>query len=140
MQLPDKVPGIKWLTILVAVYAVLWISLEGSIGQALLLSAGFSILLLGYLYQRFLGGRHLSYRAWLLISTVAGLLLGLLFGLLTLLLMAVKTGLHGHGPEFSPDQISWLLQQIPLWSVIGLIAGLGLGLIVAGFNGYGRRT
>ena len=60
---------------------------------------------------------------------------GLGFGLLTLLIMAVKTGLHGHGPEFSPAEISWVIDQIPLWSLVGLLAGLGVGIVAIGWGG-----
>jgi hypothetical protein len=48
--------------------------------------------------------------------------------------MAVKTGLHAHGPEFTPAEINWVLQQTPIWTAAGLLAGLGLGQIVKGRN------
>ena len=135
MELPGRVPGLKWLTIAVAVYGVLWISLEGNLWQALLLATGIIVLLAGYLVQRFMAGRRYTLGLWLFICSVSGLFLGLGFAVLTLILMAVKTGLHGHGPEFSPEEITWVVGQIPLWGTIGLLAGAGLGALAAGFSG-----
>ena len=86
---------------------------------------------LTYLSQHFLGGRTFSVKQWWGITAVLGLLLGLGSGLLTLLFMAVKTGLHAHGPEFTPPEVTWLLQQILLWTAVGLLAGLGLGLLTS---------
>lgn len=134
MRLPDRVPGLKWLTIVVSIYAIIWISLEGDLRQVFLLSAGLVILLMGYLLQRFLAGRILSLFAWLGLCVGGGVILGLIFGILTLTLMAIKTGLHGHGPEFTPDEIAWVLSQIPLWSALGLLVGTGLGALAAGFS------
>ena len=134
MRLPDRVPGLKWLTIVVSIYAIIWISLEGDLRQVFLLSAGLVILLMGYLLQRFLAGRILSLFAWLGLCAGGGVILGLIFGILTLTLMAIKTGLHGHGPEFTPDEIAWVLSQIPLWSALGILVGTGLGALAAGFS------
>ena len=87
--------------------------------------------LLAYATQHFLGGHMYSVKQWLGITAVLGLLFGLASGLLTLLFMAVKTGLHAHGPEFTPTEVNWLIQQIPLWMAVGLLAGLGLGMVTS---------
>ena len=71
-----KIPGLKWLTILVAVYAIVWISLEGKLWQALLLSAGIVLLVAGYIAQRFLGGKRLSSKKWVGVVAIGGLLMG----------------------------------------------------------------
>lgn len=134
MQLPDRVPGLKWLTILVSIYAVIWISLEGDLRQVLLLSAGLVLLLAGTLIGRFLAGRTYRLLPWLIICAGGGAILGLFFGISTLVSMAIKTGLHGHGPEFTLDEISWVISQIPFWSVLGLLIGAGLGALAAGFS------
>jgi hypothetical protein len=59
-----------------------------------------------------------------------GLALGAGTVLTTLFLMAVKTGLHAHGPEFSAADINNVWQQLALWSLVGLLGGLGLGLLL----------
>jgi hypothetical protein len=68
-------------------------------------------------------------------TAVTGFLFGLGCGLMTLLLMVLKTGLHGHGPEFSPAEINWVWGQIPLWGLVGLLGGLGLGMITVTIKG-----
>jgi hypothetical protein len=141
MHIPSRVPGLRIATVLVGLYAVVWISLEGDLWRLLLLSAGLSLVAGGYAMQRFLGGRQLSKGRWLLASAGIGFLVALSAGLLALLLMAVKTGLHSHGPEFSAEQLDWLLRQIPIWAIAGALAGLGLGLLAANYQGEtnGRR-
>jgi hypothetical protein len=67
-----------------------------------------------------------------LVTAVSGLALGAGSGLLSLLFMAVKTGLHAHGPEFSQAEIAWVWNGMLLWTTVGLLVGLGLGLIWAG--------
>jgi hypothetical protein len=129
MSVPARIPGKRWLTIIVGLYGLLWISLEGALWQVILLSAGLTVLGALYLVQRLLGGRLVPAGRWLLLC--AGLLgvVGLSCALLALALMAVKTGLHGHGPEFTRSEIEWLVRQIPLWGTAGILAGTGLGLI-----------
>jgi hypothetical protein len=134
MQMPERVPGLKVLAILVAIYSVLWISLEGKMWQVLVLSLGLMILLAGTLYQKRIAGRTLPVGRWLLLCAVAGLALGLLFGPLTILLMAVKTGLHGHGPEFTPGEINRIINRIPLFMILGALIVTGLGALLAGFT------
>ena len=134
MAVPQRIPGLKWLTVIVGLYGVVWLSLEGAVGQVMLLAAGLALLGAGYVTQRLLGGKVLAPGRWLLFSAALGALLGLANGLLALILMAVKTGLHGHGPEFTAVEIEWVISQIPLWSLAGLIAGLGLGLLALAFS------
>ena len=130
MQLPDRVPGLKWLTVLWALYAVIWALLEGGLWPTVLLAVLSGLVILGYLTNRVLSGRKMAFGIWLLLAAVLGALLGLGSALLTVGLMAVKTGLHAHGPEFSALEINWVIQQIPLWTLAGLLAGLGLGLLL----------
>ncbi|NKQ34571.1 MAG: hypothetical protein HF973_03040 [Chloroflexi bacterium] len=132
MQIPHKLPGLKWLTAVVGIYGVIWIGLEGELWRSILLAVGVTAVSLLYLWQKYLGGRALPAGKWLGMTAVSGFLFGLGSSLLTLLLMAVKTGLHGHGPEFSPAELEWVINQIPLWTAVGLLIGLGIGMIGAG--------
>lgn len=62
--------------------------------------------------------------------TLAGLSGGLLVAPAALSLMAFKSGFHGHGfPDFTPEQVTTVLQNIPLWAFAGLLAGVGLALL-----------
>jgi hypothetical protein len=120
----------KWFTILWGLYMVVWAALEGGLRTTVFAAIWTAILIIGYLFNRFLAGRTLSTGSWLLVSAVLGALIGMGSGLLTLVLMAIKTGLHAHGPEYSAAELNWALQQLPLWTLAGLLAGLGLGLLL----------
>jgi hypothetical protein len=134
MDFPAKLRGLKWLAAVVGLYGFIWIGLEGAIWQALLLAVGLVLSGELYLLERQLGGRHISGRRWLLYCALLGCFSGLACAILALALMAIKTGLHGHGPEFSAAEIEWLLAQIPLWMVSAMIAALGLGTLAMAFQ------
>ena len=132
MVFPQKISGLNWLFGLWAVYTAVWISREGSLWQVTLMATLTTILLLGYSWQRWLGGRRVGRNVGVLLTAVSGVLLGAGSGLLTFVFMAVKTGLHAHGPEFTPAEIAWVWNMLPLWTAVCLLVGLGLGLIWAG--------
>ena len=134
MIFPKKVPGLKWLTVMTAVYGVAWIGLEGNLGRVILLGTAVSLTSVGHLMERFLGGRIFSMAGWLVAMGGGGLLAGLGSGLLTFFFMALKTGLHGHGPEFRAAEIEGVLRMIPLWGTAGLVAGVGVGVLVWGLG------
>jgi hypothetical protein len=129
MQLPAHFPGLRLATLLLLAVAVVWIAPEGNLANTLALAIALTLLLLTHLAERRLGGNRLAGRQWLLALTLLGLAAGLGSGLLALLLMALKTGLHGHGPEFSAEEINWVLASIPVWAPAGLLAGSGLALL-----------
>ena len=129
MDVPNKLPGLKTVLILLAVYTAVWITLEGQLWQVIVMGVGSTAVSLGYGWQKWLGGRVVKGWQWWWLSAVTGLLFGLGSGLLSLIFMAVKTGLHAHGPEFTPAEINWVLQQTPTWTAAGLLAGLGWGLL-----------
>jgi hypothetical protein len=124
------IAGLKVATILLALYGVVWISLEGHLGQTILLAGWSSLVMAGYLARDYGGGGRVAGRRRLLLTAVTGLGIGLSTNILTLVLMAVKTGLHAHGPEFSQAEIEWVLWQAPVWTAAGLLAGLGLGTLL----------
>lgn len=119
---------------LLVLYGLAWLALEGNVRQDILLGALILIVLVWYLAIRYLGGRALSLSRWLAIAGVCGMLCGGALVLLMLFLMALKTGLHGHGPEYSAAEVAWVWAQLPLWIVTGLVGGLGLGLVLAGLR------
>ena len=134
MLFPEKVPGLLWLLVLWGVYTAVWISREGALWQVVIMGTATTLLLLGYSWQRWLGGRTVRRMMGVLVTAVSGLIWGAGSGLLSLIFMAVKTGLHAHGPEFSQVEITWLFSQLPLWTAVGLLVGLGLGLIWSGME------
>ena len=129
MQIPKNIPLLKQATVIVSIYSAVWISLEGKLLQVIILGIAVTLLLIGFLFQRTLSGRRVSTGRWLLIISFVGLLTGAGSSLLTLVFMAIKTGLHAHGPEFTFDEINWVFEQIPYWIISGFSGGLGIGLL-----------
>lgn len=131
MHIPKKVPGLRWITALVVIYAVIWIALEGNVVRVTVLGWGVTLLLVAHVWQRWIAGQQFSLAGWLAVSAALGTISGFAGAVITLIFMAVKTGLHAHGPEFDAQQIDWILGQIPWWTSAGLLVGLGLGLLFA---------
>lgn len=134
MVFPQKLPGLKLLLGVWIVYAAVWISLEGALVQVVIMGMATAVLLLGHGWQRWLGGKRVGRGVGVLVTAVTGGSLGAGSALLTFGFMAVKTGLHAHGPEFSQVEVNWVLGNVPLWTAVGFLVGLGLGLIWAGME------
>ena len=55
---------------------------------------------------------------------------GLLLVPLAILLMAIKTGIHGHGsPDYTLDQMQAVLSRMPFFVLGGALLGAGSGLL-----------
>jgi hypothetical protein len=134
MIFPRNLPGRRGATVIIAVYAIIWLALEGELWRDFLLSALLLVLILWHLGARYLAGRSLSLTRWLALAASAGFAYGVGLVLLTLFLMALKTGLHAHGPEYSPAEIAWVWTRLWKWGLAGLVAGLGMGLLIAGIS------
>lgn len=132
MQVFERIGLLRPLTIVWIIYGLVWITLEGAIWSVVLMAVLTTAVSILTLLQKRLGGKVLSRGKFVGITAVAGLTFGLGSALLTLLFMALKTGLHTHGPEFSQAEIEWIIHQIPLWTMAGLLLGLGTGLVIAG--------
>jgi hypothetical protein len=130
MQIPDRFPSLKGITILWGISMVVWAAWEGGLWLTVSTAVFSLILFLAFLLKRVLLGRTFSTTTWLLLMAFLGTLVGLASGPITLVFMAIKTGLHAHGPEFSTAEIGWILQQIPMWSLVGFLTGLSLGLLL----------
>ncbi len=131
MQIPRSIPYLRPAAGAVGLYAAVWLALEGNLPRDIALAATGWALGLAALIVRRWGGRMLPGGRGVALAAAAGLAYGLGVGLLTLGLMAFKTGLHGHGPEYTAGQIAWVLRQMPLWGMVGALAGAGLGLLAA---------
>lgn len=135
MKLPATIPHFKAAAGLTLAYALVWMALEGELWRDLLLAAVIVGLAVASLPIRFLGGHDLSAIQLVAIAAAAGIIAGVALPLVTLFLMALKTGIHAHGPEYTPQEIAWVWRQLPLWALVGGMAGLGIGLLSAA-----RRT
>lgn len=134
MNFPSELPRGRILFILFGIYAVIWAILEGNIARDVVMS-GLTLALVGWsIARRVLAGRAFGIARWLPATTLVGLAFGLGLTMLTLFFMALKTGLHAHGPEYTLTEIAWVWQQLLLWVAVGGVVGLGLGLISAGLQ------
>lgn len=140
MHIPERIPGRRLLAILLIGYAAIWIVIEGNPTSVWLLAILVMLYLSASLLQRFVAGRVLSLVAWLMLCAGAGLVFGLGSAVLTLFLMALKSGIHAHGPEFTPEQIGLVISRAPSWTIGGLLVGLGVGLLVAGLGRFRDTT
>jgi hypothetical protein len=63
-------------------------------------------------------------------APLIGALAGACVAPLAVLLMWIKTGLHGHtSPDFTFDQVISILFRAPYWAAGGLLVGLGYALL-----------
>lgn len=131
MKIPATIPHFKTAAGFTLAYALVWMALEGELWRDLLLAGAVVALAIASLLTRFLGGHALSAIQLIAIAAAAGLIAGVALPLVTLFLMALKTGIHAHGPEYTSQEIAWVWRQLPLWALVGGITGFGLGLLSA---------
>ena len=61
--------------------------------------------------------------------SLVGISAGLAVAPIAILLMALKSGIHGHGtPDFTVAQMQAVLTRTPFFALSGLLVGLGSGL------------
>jgi hypothetical protein len=130
MSLP-KTPGamrqLRLLAILLGIILLVWVSIEDqSVTWVVLFAAVICMLAAAWLLASF--PRPPTGKGWL-VYPLAGLLGGAATAPVALLLMAIKTGLHGHTvPDYTLAQMSDVLISFPIWVGAGAFIGLGAGL------------
>lgn len=134
MTVPERIPGLRLALVAMALWGVVWMSLEGDLTRVVVSAVLLTGLLLLVLLERWLGGRQLALGRWLLSSAGLGLLWGAGSVLMTLFLMALKTGIHAHGPEFTASEITWVWNQLVLGMGLGTLVGAALGMLAAAFS------
>lgn len=120
--------------ITLAIFGFSWISLEGDPRWSSIMAFTTLLVGIGFLAKRLIGGRTINRYGWIILLAGCGLALGLVFAPTTLIFMAFKTGLHGHGAEFTRAEMEWFLDRVSLWAAAALLAGAGLGLLTTGFK------
>ena len=130
-----KVPILRLLALGFGITLLLWLPVEDTspfitIIFAACLDLAFSLRL----------GRRWRGNPWPGIPLL-GLLAGLAITPTTILLMAFKTGLHGHGfPEYTPAQVSGVLAATPLFVFAGLLVSLGVTIFLTKSSRNERDT
>jgi len=130
MEIPRAIPCFKLAVAVVGLYAAAWMILEGDLRRDVLLAAAGLLLGALYLVGRRWGGRFVSPGRVVAGATVAGLVYGLALVALVLFLMALKTGIHAHGPEYTAAEVAWVWRQWLVWGGAGALVGLGVGLLL----------
>ena len=130
VEIPVRIPLLKPFTMLLGLAFFIWLALEGDLRYVLTLGSMAVAVGWGQALQRLLGGRQLRLWRFLALMVASGAVAGLVTNLVVLILMAVKTGVHGHGPEFNQTEIDWVIAQLAPWLLIATLIGLGIGLIV----------
>ena len=116
----------RLLALILGIAILLWLPIEEVSGGSVFL---FAALISAWLVLRYLLAVVPGERNFLVRHLLAGALAGLAVSPLALLLMALKTGLHGHStPDFTPLQMQAVLFRTPIWVIVGLFLGLGAAL------------
>lgn len=127
----------------VLAYSILflaWLPPEGNI----VLVVGFGWLTAGILIlrlaRRWLDQLALQLKGWLFAWGAIGVAIGTVAPWIVLALMTLKTGIHAHGPEYTPAEINWVVRQWLIWIILGGGIGFGYGLLAAGWLGMQARA
>jgi hypothetical protein len=133
---PGKLSWVRLAGLVIGVALLVWLPFEDNglsivVFLAAVTCAWLAVRLL--LASRVDGGKQVAF--YLLVGALAGLMVAPL----ALVLMALKTGLHGHGtPDFSPAQLQAVLLRTPAWAGSGLLLGFGCGLWRLAHDRYTR--
>ena len=117
---------LRYYTLLLGALLMIWLPFEDSNEQlATAFAAAICAGLAARLAARWISPQPASLLKHLLLGTLAGLMVAPL----TFLLMAIKTGLHGHpAPDFTGAQVIAVFLRTPVWGLGGLLIGFGVGL------------
>ena len=120
--------GLRIAFIFLGIFILLWLPVEEHSLVLLLLISG-CVCCLGLLavlrrLRLTSGGEQVGRMKKSLWYPLAGMLAGAAVTLAAMALMAIKTGIHGHGaPDYSPAQVSLVLRLTLVWAGLGLMIG-----------------
>ena len=129
--IPPGSPVFRLSLALLGIVVLLWSGVEDhdviTVAALGWLTSGLAMM--HWLMSRF-GGRILDGAALLKLAPVAGAAAGAFASLTTILLMLFKDLRHAHAyPDYPPRLMLGILERLPIWSVAGGLAGLGLCLL-----------
>lgn len=112
------------------VYFLVWTQFEGNITAVSILGGG-AAFLIGWTVWRRMRSTSLArtrLRATIILALV-GMICGVLTPLLILVGMALKMGLHNHGPEYSLAAVAGVVNAFMLTMAAGTLFGAGMGAL-----------
>jgi hypothetical protein len=114
-----------------ALLAFLWIQVEDQSPQGAVILAGLCMAVAAVQAGHRAAAAALRQRLGPVKSSfLVGVAAGLAVAPFALLLMTTKSGLHAHtAPEYTSDQMVWVLLRMPIWTAVGGLTGLAIGLI-----------
>lgn len=121
--------GLPWfrLTGLILGFSILvWLAVEDQNELAVLV---FSAAICTWFAARLLSAPPKSSKQLIFRHILVGLGAGLILAPVALLLMAIKSGIHGHGnPDFSVEQMRLVLSRTFYYALSGTLISLGIGI------------
>jgi uncharacterized membrane protein YjjP (DUF1212 family) len=116
----------RWLrlaALALSIGILVWLPFEDNDERWVIFFAlAIALLLSAAVLLRITSNRPLAWPVYLLVAGAAGALVTPL----ALLLMAVKSGLHGHlAPDYTLAQVTSVIARTPVWLAGGLLIGLG---------------
>lgn len=124
---PSRSAWLRISTFLLGVVVLVWLTIEENSEFGVLLISG---LLCTWGAVFFLNKIHPCRKQFVLWHVAVGGAAGLLLAPLAILLMALKSGIHGHGtPDFVLGQVQAILSRVPIYIAAGVLTAAGSGLL-----------
>ena len=129
MNNPPTARGNFWLrltALLLGFGILIWLPVEDQSELGVLIASG---AICTFIAVRFLITPRPNDRQLIIRHVLVGSGVGLILAPMAIILMAFKSGIHGHGtPDFSVAQIQSVLSRIPFFILSGFLIGLGSGI------------
>ena len=117
-------------------FTFFWLSAEDSVWLVSLLGLILALLSVIHTVFRLASMRTFRPRMWIPGMIALGALVGAGGIVATMLIMLVKTSLHGHiYPDYPFPLISGMAERLGVWTLAGALVGLALALILYGREG-----
>lgn len=117
---------LRMASIFLGLILLLWLPFEDT---SVFLAIAFTVAITGLITIYYLNKYRKAANHWWFYPLI-GLLAGMAITPLALLLMSIKSGIHGHGfPDYTPMQVVLILQLTPVWILAGFMIGSTAALV-----------